>query len=113
MQSTTERRQSILEHLCECRRDNVVRLATEFGVSERTIRNDIVVLSCSYPIYTQQGYGGGVLIAEGFRLGKKYLTVEQEDLLKRIRNLLAEEDRKILDSVLKTFTLPQAGEVKR
>lgn len=36
-------------------------LAFEFGVSIRTIRNDIDTLSLSYPLETVRGrYGGGV-----------------------------------------------------
>lgn len=73
MKSTAERRQLILEALCDRRRDTVENLATEFDVSHRTIRNDILVLSCSYPVYTVQGNGGGIFVAEGFRLGRRYL----------------------------------------
>ena len=103
MQSTTERRLSILECLCARRHDTVSNLATEFGVSERTIRNDIVVLSCSYPLYTQQGNGGGVYVLDGFYLGKTFLTCDQEELLRRLSVTLSGEDSKTMDSILRTF----------
>lgn len=104
MQSTAERRQSILEALCDRRYDTVVNLATEFGVSDRTIRNDILVLSCSYPVYTVQGNGGGVFVTEGFRLGRKYLSETQKELLSRLASSLSGNDATVVRSILKDFT---------
>ena len=109
MQSATERRLSILEVLCERRHDTVSSLAAEFGVCGRTIRNDIIVLSCSYPIYAQQGGGGGVYIAENFRLGKSYLSKSQAELLTRLSTSLVGEDKIIMESILATFTRPDEG----
>lgn len=40
-----ERRMAILEALCERRREQVANLAFEFGVTEWTIRQDILTLS--------------------------------------------------------------------
>ena len=59
-----ERRMAILEALCERRREQVANLAFEFGVTEWTIRQDILTLSLSYPVYTVQGHGGGVYISD-------------------------------------------------
>ena len=109
MQSATERRLSILEVLCERRHDTVSSLAAEFGVCGRTIRNDIIVLSCSYPIYAQQGGGGGVYIAENFCLGKKYLSKSQAELLTRLSANLVGEDKIIIESILATFRSPDEG----
>ena len=53
-----ERRQMILELLCERRHEKMINLAFEFGVSRRTICRDIEVLSLSYPIYTESCRGG-------------------------------------------------------
>ena len=47
-----ERRAAIFDALCIRRHDTVENLASEFGVSEKTIRRDIEELSCSYPIET-------------------------------------------------------------
>ena len=47
-----ERREAILDVLCVRRKDQVKNLAVEFGVSEKTIRTDLEVLGCSYPIET-------------------------------------------------------------
>ena len=59
-----ERRQKILEVLCLRRHDTYRNLAHEFNVSTGTIRRDIVVLTCSYPIETVQGGHGGIRVAE-------------------------------------------------
>lgn len=77
-----ERRMAILEALCERRREQVANLAFEFGVTEWTIRQDILTLSLSYPVYTVQGHGGGVYIADGYRLGKKYFSQNNPSFLK-------------------------------
>ena len=62
-----ERREAILDVLCQRKHDQIKNLAEEFGVSERTIRTDIEVLSCSYPIETVRGrYGGGVKVADWY-----------------------------------------------
>ena len=45
-----ERRQQILELLCQRRKDTMQNLAAELGVSERTIRRDVEILTRSYPL---------------------------------------------------------------
>lgn len=52
MQSALDRRQAIMEALSDRRFETLENLATEFGVTTRTIQNDITVLGCSVPIYT-------------------------------------------------------------
>ena len=54
----SERRSEILRLLCKRRHETAINLATEFGVSERTIRNDLVILSCYYPIQVTWGRYG-------------------------------------------------------
>ena len=55
-----ERRQQILELLCRRRKDTMQNLASELGVSERTIRRDVEILTRTYPLETICGrYGGG------------------------------------------------------
>lgn len=70
----SERREAILNVLCKRRQDTVENLAHEFGVSVRTIKYDIEELTLAHPIETVRGrYGGGVKVAEGYYLGRKYL----------------------------------------
>ena len=108
MKNTSERRLEILEYLCERRRDTVAHLAAEFGVCERTMRNDILLLSCSYPIYTRQGNDGGVFVMGHFQPGMRCLTPRQAELLKTLSVGLDEEEKKIMQSLLDSFLPPGA-----
>ena len=79
-----ERRRAILEVLCQRKQDTMKNLANEFHVSLRTICYDIDELTRNYPIVTIRGkYKGGVKIADGYRLDRKYLNLEQRHLLSR------------------------------
>ena len=63
--TASERRQELIGRLLCRRRDTVPNLAFEFGVSENTIRRDILELTRSYPIETRSSHDGGVFIQEG------------------------------------------------
>ena len=102
-----ERQEQILRALSARRQDTIKHLAAEFAVTERTIRSDIEKLSCSYPIYTVQGNGGGVYVDDGWRITKTYLTKEQSDLLERLRGSLDGTDLAMMDSILLTFGNPK------
>ena len=110
MQSALERRQEILEVLCERRHESVENLATEFGVNERTIRRDIEYMTLSYPIYTVPGKGGGVYVSDGYRLGKKYLTDKQAELLEELSKGLTGNELAVMQSILKTFKEPRRNQ---
>ncbi len=61
----SERRREIMKLLNRRRYEKIENIAFEFGVSERTVRRDIEILSLNEPIYTQPGrYGGGVYIVK-------------------------------------------------
>ena len=108
MRSTTERRQLIIENLCRRRKDTVDRLAEEFGVSRRTIRYDLEVLQCSYPIETVKGGGGGVRVMDGYYIGMKYMTDSQTSLLNKLSENLSGDELDTMQSILKTFSNPKA-----
>ena len=98
----------MLETLCERRFEKVNNLAFEFGVSEWTIRQDILELSLSYPIYTKQGkYDGGVYVVDGFRMGKTYLTDKETDLLEKLAARLSGEDFATMQAILKKYKEPR------
>ena len=102
--TATERREAILDVLSQRRRDQVKNLAVEFGVTERTIRTDIEILSCSGAVETVRGrYCGGVGVSEGDHLDRKTLSPEQVDLLKRLAPSLAGQDLMTLNSIINTF----------
>lgn len=102
--NTIERREAILDALCIRRKDTAENLAQEFGVSERTIRNDIVELSCSYPIEMVRGrHGGGIKVAEWFRRTVKTLNPKQAELLKRLAPMLSGADLETMNSIISQF----------
>ena len=78
----TERRQALLEIICERRHEKMDNLAFELGVSRKTIIRDVLELSISYPIYTAAGrHESGVFVEDDYYLGKQYLSDEQQELL--------------------------------
>ena len=97
MKNTSERRQMILEYLLEHRETTRFELFNHFNVSLRTIERDILILSCSYPIIT---------IADGYRLGMKYLSESQAALLEQLSETLSGKDLEIMQSILKIFSKP-------
>ena len=99
-----ERRQAILEALCERRHDTMSNLAFEFNVGLTTIKRDLLELSLSYPIYTVCGrYGGGVFVDEDFYLGKQYLSPEQIAVLEQLSTKCDKKQQEVLSSIIKKF----------
>lgn len=102
----TERRMEIIKVLCRRRQETMENLAEEFGVTSRTIRNDINYLSLSYPIETVRGrYGGGVKIVGDFDLDRKYLSSKQKNLLEKLKDGLVGQELLIMNSILNEFAL--------
>jgi len=68
----------ILTILLQKDRVTAPELAEKFEVSRRTIGRDIDALCVAgIPIVTHQGIGGGISIAEGFKLDKNVLTADE------------------------------------
>lgn len=104
--TSAERRQRLLEVLCIRRHDTCDNLAHEFHVANSTIRRDLEILTCAYPIETVRGrYGGGVKIADGYDLYRRTLTPKQAALLQKLRDQLEGDDLVTLNSVLLQFAL--------
>ena len=104
--SAIERRQLLLEVLCNRRHDTYRNLAREFNVSRETIRNDVISLMSCYPLETVRGlYGGGVKVADGYPPYRQVLTTEQAELLTRLSTLLDGHDLDILNSIIHLFAL--------
>ena len=101
--NTFERRMAIIDVLSERRKEQVENLAFEFGVTERTIRNDIYELSLSYPIDTKKGKGGCVFVQEGFMLRRRYLTDKEKTLLEKLAVNLSGEEAAMLQAIVKSF----------
>ena len=57
-------------------------LAERFEVSRRTINRDIEdICQAGIPLVTTQGYGGGISIADGFKVDHTLLTQEELQLV--------------------------------
>ena len=68
----------ILTVLLQTDRMTAPELAEKFEVNRRTIGRDIDALcQAGIPIITHQGVGGGISIAEGFKLDKSILTADE------------------------------------
>ena len=104
-----ERRQRLLELLCQRRQDTYNNLASEFNVCPRTIRYDIAALMCSYPIETVSGRYGGVRMASWYQLEhrpeRKTLNQKQSALLQKLREQLTGDDLETVTSILVQFSL--------
>lgn len=107
MQSALDRRQAITEVLSDRRFETIENLMAEFGVSRSTIKRDLKILGCSVPIYTVQGNGGGVRVADGWHAGRRYLRGDQEELLHRLMDGLQPDDQKVMQGILASFLVLQ------
>ena len=99
-----ERRQKILEVLCLRRQETTDNLAHEFNVSRGTIRRDITVLTCSYPVETVQGSHGGVRVADWFHLDRRALNPDEITFLRKLEGQLDGADREMLNRIIVTFS---------
>lgn len=112
MQSATERRQDVLYYISDRRRVTYQEIADEFGISFNTARRDVELLACSYPIDVVNGKGGGVRAMDGWYASKRYLTNEQEDLLRQLCEGLQPDQQKTMESILQAFAKPKVKEPK-
>ena len=99
-----ERRQKILEILCLRRHETTDNLAQEFNVSRETIRRDITVLTCSYPVETVQGSHGGVRVADWFHLDRRALNSDEITFLRKLEGQLDSADREMLNRIIILFS---------
>ena len=112
---TAERRCEIMKTLCRRRYETIRNLASEFGVSMRTIQRDIETLSRTHPLYTQSGrYGGGVYIIEDYSMDRMYMTSTELEVLQKLYiaadenlSLLTDDERNILRLLITQYSKPQ------
>ena len=84
-----DRMLGILTILLQNDRVTAPELAEKFEVNRRTIGRDIDALcQAGIPIITHQGVGGGISIAEGFKLDKNVLTKnELSDIIAALKGI--------------------------
>ena len=101
--TTADRRMEIINILVVSGHITAGELAQEFGVTRRTIHNDIVALSYGYPIYMKQGADGGIFIMDSYKPYNNTLTSYEQEKLKKMYDAAEGEDKKILGRVLRKY----------
>lgn len=101
--STAERRAEIVRILVGRRSDTMGHLATELGVTDRTIRSDIAALTVNYPLETRRGNGGYVRISDWYHPYRNTLSGETQALLSRLAATDDKQQARILRQVLSEY----------
>lgn len=101
--SANERRAEIIRIMVARRQESMQVLARELGVSDRTIRTDILALTAEYPLETIRGNGGGVRIADWYHPHKNILTVEQMTVLEQLMSQADDDQKRVLDQMLREY----------
>ena len=101
--NTYERRAEIIRILTVRKRETMGRLADELGVSDRTIRNDITVLTAEYPLETTRGIGGCVKLADWYRPHKNILTQEEQRVLSRLATFGDVHEQAVVSNMLAAY----------
>ena len=97
----------MIEYLSLNRYVSVTEMRNVFHISRATVLRDVEILSCSVPIYTVRGKGGGIRVADGWYLSKTYLRDEQEQLLRNLLPNLSEKDQQTMNGILQMFAKPK------
>ncbi len=101
--SANERRAEIMRIMVARRQESMQVLASELGVSDRTIRTDILALTAEYPLETVRGNGGGVRIADWYHPHKNILSKEQISVLEQLFPQANDEQKRVLDQMLREY----------
>ena len=101
--SANERRAEIMRIMVARRQESMQVLARELGVTDRTIRADILALTAEYPLETVRGNGGGVRIADWYHPHKNILSKEQISVLEQLFPQANDEQKRVLDQMLREY----------
>ena len=102
-----ERRAEILRILTARRCVTMPELARTFGVTTRTIQNDVVALMVDYPLETRQGRGGCVKVAEWYHPHRNLLSEEQQRVLSQLMESANEQQARVLREMLREYGSPK------
>ncbi|MDE6253567.1 MAG: HTH domain-containing protein [Lachnospiraceae bacterium] len=101
--SANERRAEIMRILSERKQESMQVLATEFGVSDRTIKSDILALMAEYFLETVRGNGGGVRIADWYHPYKNIFSKGQISVLEQLMPKADEEQKQVLIQMIHEY----------
>ena len=99
------RRAELVRVLRGRKKDTIKNLAFALGVSERTIRRDLLTLTVDegYHIDTLPGNGGGVVFHDHSNPHKGILSQEQIDVLSELAQSTGGYKAKILKEILDAY----------
>ncbi len=108
---TAQRRLEIMKQLCRERHITMTALAKQYGVSVRTIQRDIFELTFMMPIYVKTGkYDGGVYVAGDYTMDRVYMTSQEVELLKKVKNMvsgkLSFKEQEVFENIINIYTKP-------
>ena len=92
----------IVTILLQNERVTALYLAAKFEVTRRTIGRDIDALcQAGIPVITHQGSGGGISIAEGFKLDKSVLTTDElAGIMAALKGIGSVSDQSNMEKIL-------------
>jgi predicted DNA-binding transcriptional regulator YafY len=108
VRATSDRRLAIRDYISDKRHTTISELMQEFDVSKSTVLRDLAAIAETTSYYTTPGNGGGIHATDGWYASQRYLSAEQEALLKRLSAGLQPEDKKLMDGILASFGKPRA-----
>lgn len=98
--TATERREEIMRIMVARREESMQVLARELGVTDRTIRNDILVLMPTYPLDTVRGNGGGVRLDKSYHPYRYMMTKQQTKTILNLKDRVSEEEWTVLEQLI-------------
>lgn len=118
---TAERRHEMMKLLCRRRYETIRNLASEFGVSIRTIQRDIEVLSRTMPLVTRFGrHRGGVYVVGNYSIDRMYMTDAELDVLQKLyiaadenASLLTTDEKSLLGLLISQYSKPKQKNEKQ
>lgn len=108
MRATSDRRLAIRDFISDKRHTTVAELMHEFAISKSTVLRDLNAITATTSFYSTPGNGGGIHAIDGWYASSRYLSAEQEALLRRLSDGLQPEDEKLMDGILAAFAKPRA-----
>lgn len=90
--NTLERRFAIWDVMRQRKFDTAPHLAKEFNVSVRTIYRDVEWLSSMFDLAPRRGKYGGIYVNSVPETLKRYLTPEQETMIREILPTLSPKE---------------------
>ena len=105
---TFDRRLELLFLLYRNKHLTVSEIAEYFSVCKKTIYRDITFLSRYAPIYTKNGFYGGVFMLKDYRNELVlHLSDDEKELLNKLKLQLSGKEYTLLQNILNKYSAPE------